>query len=77
MGRKFRDLNAKDEMTVWTDINVFPQPGILVHAEKTVDPFETILDQFLASVERASFRIVGSVFTIVFSVTASIRCVDR
>ena len=76
MDRNFRDLNSKDGMTVWTDIDVLPQPGILVHAEKTVDPFETILDQFLASVGRAS-RLVGSVFTIVLDVTASIGSITR
>jgi hypothetical protein len=76
MGRNFRDLNAKDGMTVWTDVDVLPQPGILVHAEQTVDPFETILGQFLASVGRAS-RLVGSVFTIVLAVTASIGSITR
>jgi hypothetical protein len=76
MGRNFRDLNAKDGMTVWTDVDVLPQPGILVHAEQTVDPFETILGQFLASVRRAS-RLVGSVFTIVLAVTASIGSITR
>ena len=76
MDRNFRDLNSKDGMTVWTDIDVLPQPGILVHAEQTVDPFETILGQFLASVGRAS-RLVGSVFTIVLAVTASIGSITR
>lgn len=69
-----RNLYVEDELAVRTDVDVFPQPGILVHPQQPVNPRQSVVHQ-IHPVRVGASAFIRPVGAVEDAVTTTLRAV--